>query len=287
MQSLQTVKTEGTITAAFLVHPKRISEEQRLDLGHSGMVGNAQLSPRQDIATEVTINETSSTIKGSQSAIISIVQPKVVDKNDEMKIPAKSKCKREKKPANPKAHYSLLGLDNIHTLSILSWRRGRSAFVAMFDPVKESNRNEKDNEDEDDDDDDDYDEHGWHITETVVLGVYRAIGFFVLISQITFLWSLLDQFASDFRDTDMKRKPFPLKYTPAMTDVDFGTKPLNLTIADWDAARTAANVKQCKDLVLQCGALWAAKEACPQEGDIAFYCYPWDYEKYLNVRGSI
>ena len=189
-----------------------------------------------------------------------------------VKGPAKEAKPKEKKPANPKAHVSLLGLDNIHTLSILSWRRGQHTLVAMFDPKK----------DEYDDDE----EHGWHLTENIVCTAYRLVGFFVLISQITFLWSLLDQYASDAHDSDLKKKPFPTQYAPAMTDKVFGTAPLNVTIATWDAARPASNVKQCKEWVLQCGAKWNSNQTCPLEQSIAFNCYPWDYEKYLQGRNG-
>ena len=57
-------------------------------------------------------------------------------------------------------------------------------------------------------------------------------------------------------------------------------------IAAWDAARSASNVRQCRDWVLECGARWAAGETCERESDIAFSCYPWDYEKFLQGRNG-
>ncbi len=167
---------------------------------------------------------------------------------------------------------SLLSLDNIHSISILCWRRGRKAYLAS------STKKMKNDEDEDD--------TGWHITETVLFILYRFIGYFVLIAQFTFLWSLLDMYASDFADSDSKRKPFPIKYTAGMTDRDFGTGPLNATIAAWDAARSASNARQCQDWVLECGARWAAGEGCDREADIRSNCPPWDYEKHLQGRNG-
>jgi hypothetical protein len=179
-----------------------------------------------------------------------------------------------KKPKDPKAHLSLLSLDNVHTVSILCWRRGRKAYLATSETIAH------------DDDDDDDDADGWHITETVLFILYRVVGYFVLVAQFTFLWSLLDLYASDFADADRKRKSSPVKYTTGMTDIDFGPGLLNVTIAAWDAARSASNVRQCQDWVLECGARWNAGEACKREADISSNCPPWDYEKYLQGRNG-
>lgn len=266
------------------VHPENPTVTGMLVIQHGDALKPAEADlciQRETAASQ--ISETKLNQSGAENSTALPVQVQPTESNaSDRKQPKKksaSVSEKPKKPVNPKAHMSLIGLDNIHTLSIISWRRGRRAFTVMFDP-------EKDNANKDQDDDDDDEVHGWHFTETCMFALYRIIGFFVLISQITFLWSLLDQFAIDFRDAEVKRKPFPVKYTPAMTDRDFGTKPLNLTIADWDAARPAANVKLCRTLVLQCGAAWASNQSCAQQNDIAFNCYPWDYEKYLQASSS-
>jgi hypothetical protein len=213
-----------------------------------------------------------SAVKAEQDARISeIVQGSAETKQAVILATEKKKTPKDKKPKDPKAHLSLLSLDNIHTVSILCWRRGRKAYLATSDAV------EHDEEDEDD---------NWHITETVLFVLYRFVGYFVLVAQFTFLWSLLDLYASDFADSDNKRKPFPVKYTAGMTDRDFGTNPLNVTIAAWDAARSASNLKQCQTWVLECGARWAAGEGCEREADIKSNCPPWDYEKFLQGRNG-
>ena len=179
---------------------------------------------------------------------------------------------RKEAPKDAKAHMSLISLDNIHTISILCWRRSRYAYVAALNAKKR---------DEGDDDD-----HQWHLTESMLFILYRAVGFFVLFAQVTFLWSLLDLHASDFYDKDIKKGGFSIKYTAAMTDREFGSGPLNATIAAWDAARSASNVRQCQAWVLECGARWAAGETCQRESDISFSCFPWDYEKFLGGRNG-
>ena len=165
-----------------------------------------------------------------------------------------------------------MSLDNIHSISILCWRRGRNAYMktSRFDKSVDEDEIKK----------------GWHITETVLFILYRFVGFFVLIAQFTFLWSLLDMYASDFADSEVKRKPFPVKYTPGMTDRDFGTGLLNTTIAAWDAARSASNTRQCQAWILECGERWAAGSSCSREADIRSNCPPWDYEKHLQGRNG-
>jgi hypothetical protein len=186
-----------------------------------------------------------------------------------------SKTLKEEKPTDPKAHLSLLSLDNIHTVSILCWRRGRKAYMTTSNGPKPATH--RDNGD---------DFNGWHITDTVLFVLYRFVGYFVLVAQFTFLWALLDMYCSDFIDSDSKGKPFSVKYTASMTDRDFGQVPLNVTIAAWDTARSASNVRQCREWVLECGALWAAGIRCTLETDIRSNCPPWDYEKYLQGRNG-
>ncbi len=173
---------------------------------------------------------------------------------------------------DPKAHMSLMSLDNIHTISVLCWRRSRHAYVAALNAKKK--------------DDGDDDDRQWHFKESALFMLYRAVGFFVLFAQFTFLWSLLDLNASDFKDKDLKRSGFPIKYTSGMVDRDFGSGPLNVSIAAWDAARSASNVRQCQTWVLECGARWDAGKTCERESDISFSCYPWDYEKFLQGRNG-
>jgi hypothetical protein len=182
------------------------------------------------------------------------------------------KKQKEKKPKNPKSHMSSVSLDNIHSISILCWRRSRSAYIATSSSDKDSDEGKNNT--------------GWHITETVLFTLYRIIGYFVLIAQFMFLWSLLDMYAVDFAETERKRKSFPVKYTASMTDRDFGTGPLNTTIAAWDVARSASNVRQCQAWVLECGAQWALGGGCTREADISSNCPPWDDEKHLQGRNG-
>jgi hypothetical protein len=184
------------------------------------------------------------------------------------------KRKKKRRQKDPNAHLSLQSLDNIHTVSILCWRRGRKAYLAT------SGAKETADESDDDEDDD------WHITETVLFILYRAVGYFVLVAQFTFLWSLLDLYAADFADSESKRKPVPIKYTAGMTDLDFGPGSINVTIATWEAARPASNVRQCREWILECGARWALGEGCELEADIKSNCPPWDYEKHLQGRNG-
>jgi hypothetical protein len=197
------------------------------------------------------------------------VAPKILDV---VNPPTEEKTRKVQKAKDPKAHLSLLSLDNIHTASILCWRRGRKAYLATSEAKVHG---------EDDDTDD-----NWHITESVLFILYRFVGYFVLIAQFTFLWSLLDLYASDFLDSDSKRKPFPIKYTASMTERDFGLGPLNATIAAWDAARSASNVRQCQAWILECGSRWNSGMGCEREADISSNCPPWDYEKYLQGRNG-
>jgi hypothetical protein len=180
--------------------------------------------------------------------------------------------RRKEALKDPKAHMSLMSLDNIHSVSILCWRRSRHAYVAALNAKKK--------------DDGDDDDRQWQFKESALFMLYRAVGFFVLFSQVTFLWSLLDLNASDFNDKDLKRGGFPIKYTSGMVDRDFGSGPLNVSIAAWDAARSASNVRQCQTWVLECGARWDAGKTCERESDISFSCYPWDYEKFLQGRNG-
>jgi hypothetical protein len=234
-------------------------------------------SPSQKLSDDMTIYVSSLPVANEKvpHGARNLVDDKVASEIQHAFTPPKEEKKpqKEKKPKDPKAHMSLLSLDNIHTVSILCWRRGRKAYLATSGAPEQY-------EDEDEDD------GNWHITETVLFSLYRFVGYFVLVAQFTFLWSLLDLYASDFADSDSKRKSFPIKYTASMTDRDFGTGPLNATIAAWDAARPAANVRQCQEWVLECGTRWAAREACKREADISSNCPPWDYEKYLKGRNG-
>jgi hypothetical protein len=174
-------------------------------------------------------------------------------------------------PVNPKFYSSLMSLDNIHTMSLLCFRRSRRAYKAASQPAQNSA--------------DDSGYTRW-IIDTAIISLYRFIGLFVLIGQVIFLWSLLDMYAFDFHDAELKSKPPAVKFTADMTDREFGAGPLNVTIAKWDAARSADNAMTCRAWVLDCGARWAAGEACESEADIRSLCPPWDFERHLQGRNG-
>ena len=166
-----------------------------------------------------------------------------------------------------------MSLDNIHTMSLLCFRRSRRAYIA-----------ENRTSDDDADEEEEYNTR-WAV-DTFMLSVYRFVGLFVLFGQVVFIWSLLDMFAFEFNDGDLKNKPPAVKFTAAMTDREFGTGPLNATIAKWDAARSADNVNKCRAWVLDCGERWAAGGACDREADIRRACPPWDFERHLQGRNG-
>ena len=179
------------------------------------------------------------------------------------------KIEGKKKEKDPKAHMSLLSLDNIHTVSLLCWRRSRQAYFSSL----------PENDDIDDD-------GAIHLTDSVIILLYRFVGYFVLVAQFTFLWALLDLYASDFNDAQLKNKLPSVLYTAGMTSAAFGSGPLNVTISKWDAARALSNVQQCEAWILECGALWTAGQSCSYEANISYTCYPWDYERFLQGRNG-
>jgi hypothetical protein len=189
---------------------------------------------------------------------------------DENTTPKENKQAPKRKSKDPTTYLSLQSFDSIHTASILCWRRGRYAYIADLNIAP----------------DNDDDDNEWRTTESIIFILYRLVGCFVLVSQFTFLWSLLDMYAFEFTETDSREKAFPIKYTASMADNDFGPGPLNATIAAWDASRPAANARQCEDWILECGARWASGQACAREADISSSCPPWDYETFLQGRNG-
>jgi hypothetical protein len=114
-----------------------------------------------------------------------------------------------------------------------------------------------------------------------------VIGILLVLLQIVFLWSLIDNFSKEYILQKTTHEVKSTKYTIAMSYDAFGNGRLNDTIMIWDSLRSSSNKNFCRYLVENCGVKWSFGEPCLDYNSITMYCPPWDIETHLlGMRGN-